>query len=78
MYHSEHDKLTTAEKLIMDYESNGYLTPGQFTELRMVIDDPAFSDQARGALTRIFEAARTDPLTEIPTTAITKKDISRA
>ena len=78
MYHSEHDKLTTAEKLIMDYEVNGYLTPGQFTELHTVIGDPAFSDQARDALTHTFEAARTDPLTEIPTAAITKKDKSRA
>ena len=78
MYHSEHDKLTRAEKLIMDYEVNGYLTPGQFTELHTVIGDPAFSDQAREAFTRIFEAARTDPLTEIPTAVITKKDKSRA
>jgi hypothetical protein len=78
MYHSEHDKLTTVEKLIMDYEINGYLTPGQFTKLHMVIDDPTFSDQAREALTHIFESARTDPLTEIPIAAITKKDKNRA
>ena len=69
MYDSEHEKLIKAEKHIIDYESNGYLTPKQYADLRKVQDDPAIPSQVREALARTFESSRTDPMTEIPTVA---------
>jgi hypothetical protein len=73
-YHSEKAKLKRAEKLVENYENSGYLTPEQFTELRNVQDDPTVPSKLREDLTSVFETARTDPHTEIPTT-VTKKEI---
>jgi hypothetical protein len=73
-YHSGKANLKRAEKLIKNYESSGYLTPEQFTELRNVQDDPTVPSKLRGALTSVFETARTDPHMEIPTTAVRKKE----
>jgi hypothetical protein len=73
-YHSGKAELKRAEKLIKNYESSGYLTPDQFTELRNVQDDPTVPSKLRAALNCVFEFARTDPHMEIPTTAVTKKE----
>jgi hypothetical protein len=65
-YHSEHQKLIKAKKLITDYESNGYLTSEQFALLRQLQDDPTFTDPHQKELRHVFSTARTDPLTEVP------------
>ena len=73
MYHSEHDKLIQADKLIVDYESNGCLTSEQFIVLRRTLDDPTVSDEMREELKRIFASAHTDLATDIPTVTATEK-----
>lgn len=73
-YHAENEKLTKAEKLIAKYEGNGYLTQSQFTELGQAQEDPTIPRHVREALESVFESAHTDPLTEIPIIADTKKD----
>jgi hypothetical protein len=78
MYNSEQEKRRKAEKLIADYEGNGYMTQNQFTELCKAKDDPATSRHVREALDSVFETAHTDPLTEIPILTDTKKDINNA
>ena len=76
MHHSEKEKRRKAEKLIVEYECNGYLTPDQYTELRNALDDPTVPTQLSKDLTTVFETARTDPHIEIPatTTATAKKE----
>ncbi len=73
MYHSERDKLTKAKKLVSDFENHGYLTLGQFADLRKVLDEPSIPEKVRKALTLIFETSCTNPNTEIPTVAIAKE-----
>ena len=72
------NKLIKAQKCIAEYEKNGFLTPGQLTMFRQVLDEPAVPDQLQNSLKRAIESAHSDPLIEIPITAITKKDKSCA
>jgi hypothetical protein len=72
-YHAEREKLTKAEKLILDYESNGCLTSEQFNVLRRALDDPTVADKTREELGRIFASAHTDLATDIPTATATEK-----
>jgi len=72
------NKLSRTQKCISEYERNGYLTSDQLTMFRQVLDEPAVPEQLRNSLQCAIESAHSDSLIEIPTTAITKKDKSRA
>jgi hypothetical protein len=68
------NRLIKALKRNAEYEKNGCLTSNQLTTIRMVMGEPTVPDLLRQSLRRTFAFAHTDPPTEIPTTAVIKKE----
>jgi hypothetical protein len=72
------NKIAKAQSCISEYEENGYLSLDQDKILRRAFDDPIVPKHLQNSLKQAFASAHSDPLTEIPTTIVAKKDNSRA